>query len=184
MQTRTLFTSVIAALIAVPVFAADPTPGDKTVTSKQYVDSNIAQKQDIITKKADANYSMTFPTTTGGAPGQRQIITNFNNVGTSDTTLATSGAIKTELNKKQVKLGLGNPGDVVAYGQQPGEIMAVPVYDSTGSYADQERGLVEAQHVNGAVTNGFNAHITCANPPDCTLWQVNQLSGTYVPQNQ
>lgn len=181
MQIRLTVAAMVGAFVVMPSFAVD---GDKTVTSKQYVDSNIAQKQQIISKRANSNTAMTFPTTTGGAPGERKINTAMG-TSTSDSGLATTGAINTALNNKQEKITGGTSGDVVLYNQSGGiSGDSKGVYNSTGTYTSQSQKLVEAQHVNDAVTSGFNAHLTCANPPDCTLWNVNELSGTYVPQNQ
>lgn len=204
MNTKLIIAVVIGALVTLPSFAEGKDgnqnaidvgslpggnkdgnqSGDKTVTSKQYVDSNIAQKQAIITKKANNNTAMTFPTAPGGTPGSRVINTEVG-TSTSDTGLATTGAINTALNAKQEKITGGTSGDVVLYNQSGGiSGDSKGVYNAGSAYAGQTNKLVEAQHVNSAVTNGFNAHLTCANPSDgCTLWEVNQLSGTYVPQN-
>ena len=197
MQTKLIIAVVIGALVTLPSFAEGkdgnqnaidmgaPKCGDKTVTSKQYVDSNIAKKQQIISKRNNSNTAMTFPTTTGGAPGERVINTDLGS-STSDSGLATTGAINTALNGKQELISNGTRGDVVLYNNAGGiSGDSKGVYNSSNSYDSQPTKLVEAQHVNDAVAAGFSAHITCANPSDgCTLWTINPLSGTYVPQNQ
>ena len=81
MQTKTLFASVIAALVIVPAFAADPTPAQrKTVTSLKYVTDQLATKQDNIpaagTNSATPGTTVVTYTSTGnGTIGERQIYT-------------------------------------------------------------------------------------------------------------
>jgi hypothetical protein len=85
----------------------------------------------------------------------------------------------------------GTAGTVVTYTGTAGQMTETAVYDETSAYSGQEDSLAEVQHVNDAVTNAFNAHITCheyvANAEEtaenCLLWDVNNLSGTYVPQS-
>ena len=152
--------------------------GQNIPTSRAYVDSNVATKQAILSANG-ANTAVTFPTTTGGTPGTRTINTSLG-TSTSDTGLATTGSINTELNKKQGNIN-GTANTVVTYTGSSGGVSSKGVYSSGSAYSGQTGALTEAQHVNAAVQNGFNAHLTCANQ-DCTLWNVNTLSGTYVPQ--
>jgi len=171
-----------AALPIVPAFAA----GDNVVSSKSYVDSGISQKQNILTKKANANYVVTFPTTTGGTPGSRLIQTT---VSTGDD-LVTRGGVNAALNTKQEKITGGTSGDVVLYNRSGGiSGDSKGVYDAHATYSEQTTKLVEAQHVNGAIARGFNAHLTCAetnqSTGECWIYNVNTLNAdtnTYVPE--
>jgi len=168
---------IIAASLSV-VSAGAYAAGENIPTSRAYVDSNVATKQAILSAQS-ANTAVTFPTTTGGTPGTRTINTSLG-TSTSDTGLATTGSINTELNKKQGNIN-GTANTVVTYTGSSGGVSSKGVYSSGSAYSGQTSNLTEAQHVNAAVQNGFNAHLTCANQ-DCTLWNVNTLSGTYVPQ--
>ena len=168
---------IIAAALSA-VSAGAYAVGQNIPTSKAYVDSNVATKQAILSANG-ANTAVTFPTTTGGTPGTRTINTSLGS-STSDTGLATTGSINTELNKKQGNIN-GTANTVVTYTGTSGGTSQKAVYSSGSAYSGQTSNLTEAQHVNAAVQNGFNAHLTCANN-DCTLYNVNTLSGTYVPQ--
>ena len=177
---------VIVAIVAspiIPAFAA----GDNVVSSKSYVDSGISQKQNILTKKSSANYVVTFPTTTGGTPGSRIIQTTV----ATGTDLVTRGGVNTALNAKQEKITGGTSGDVVLYNTSGGiSGDSKGVYNANAAYSGQTTKLVEAQHVNGAIARGFNAHLTCAetnpsNANECWIYNVNTLNAntnTYVPE--
>ncbi len=182
MQTKTLFASVIAALAIVPAFAADPTPGDKTVTSVGYV---TRTRQPIIEAK-QGDYVVMYPNDDNGdADGEvqeRGIITNVYNYDEGNE-LVTVGGVNTALAEKQDAIPAGTSGNLVTYNGQSGSVGSAAVYNATGTYNSQTGSLVQAQHVNTAAQNAFNAHVTCSNPPDCTLWTINELSGTYVPHN-
>ena len=169
---------IIAAALSA-VSAGAYAAGENIPTSRAYVDSNVATKQAILSAQSNANTAVTFPTTTGGTPGTRTINTSLG-TSTSDTGLATTGSINTELNKKQGNIN-GTANTVVTYTGTSGGTSQKAVYSSGSAYSGQTSNLTEAQHVNAAVQNGFNSHLTCANN-DCTLYNVNTLSGTYVPQ--
>ncbi|MBO7509260.1 MAG: hypothetical protein J6T57_03225 [Alphaproteobacteria bacterium] len=180
---KTILFAAIVGLTSIGAYAT----GENVVTSKTYVDSGISQKQNIITKKATANQVMTFPTTTGGMPGARTIQTSVS----SGTDLVTRGGVNTALNAKQNKISGGTSGDVVVYNSSGGiSGDSKGVYNASSAYSGQTQKLVEAQHVNGAVANGFNAHLTCSSPANgnttnCDLWQINTLNAAtnaYVPE--
>lgn len=184
-KTKLIITGAVAGAIATAgtAYAA----GENVVSSKAYVDSGISQKQGIISKVDNANTVMLFPTTTGGTPGARAIQTSLGN----DTNLVTRSAVNTALNAKQeIVHGVSDAANkVVLYNSNGGlsgtDNPAKGVYNASTAYTGQGGNLIEAQHLNAAIANGFNAHLTCANPPDCTLWTMNQLNAstnTYVPQ--
>ena len=178
--------SIIAALGAVvimPTFAAEPTPAErKTVTSVGYV---TRTRQPIIEAK-QGDYVVMYPNDDNGdADGEiqeRGIITDV--YGYDDgNELVTVGGINAALSEKQDAIPAGTSGNLVTYNGQSGSVGSAAVYNATGTYNSQTNSLVQAQHVNTAAQNAFNAHVTCSNPPDCTLWSINELSGTYVPHN-
>jgi len=170
---------IIAASLSV-VSAGAYAAGENIPTSRAYVDSNVSTKQGILQTQSSDNVAVTFPTTVGGTPGTRTINTSLGS-STSDTTLVTTGAINTGLNLKQAKIN-GTANTVVTYTGSSGGTSSKAVYNSSNAYSGQSGSLTEAQHVNAAIQNGFNAHLTCANN-DCTLYNVVTLSGTYVPQS-
>lgn len=175
-QTNLIFAGALAAIVTNAALAE----GQNIVTSRAYVDSAVATKQPVLSGQSNTNYAVTYPTSTGGTPSSRLINESMGS-STSDTGLATTGAINTALNGKQQNIN-GTANTVVTYTGTSGGTGSKAVYSSGSAYSGQTGNLTEAQHVNSAVTNGFNAHLTCKNSPDCTLYDVNTLSGTYVPQ--
>ena len=183
MQIKITIAAVIGALVTMPTIAADPTPAErKTVTSVGYV---TRTRQPIIEAK-QGDYVVMYPNDDNGdADGEvqeRGIITNVYNYDEGNE-LVTVGGINTALSTKQDAIPAGTSGNLVTYNGQSGSVGSAAVYNATGTYNSQTGSLVQAQHVNRAAQNAFNAHVTCANPPDCTLWNINELSGTYVPHN-
>ena len=172
---KKLLISIIGLLATCPAFAE----GENVVSSKAYVDANIVTKQPVLTAQSSDNIAMTFPTAVGGLPGQRTIRTSVGS-STSSTDLTTAGAVNAALADKQETMN-GTANTVVTYTGTPGGVSQKAVYNSNNAYSGQTNALAEAQHVNAAVQNGFNAFLTCVDP-ECTLYQVNTLSGTYVPQ--
>ena len=78
MIKKTLFASVIAALVIMPAMAAEPTPAErKTVTSVNYVTNQIATRQPKIpvagTNTSNTGTSVVMYTGTEGTIGERQI---------------------------------------------------------------------------------------------------------------
>ncbi len=177
----TLLFGAIASIIAFEAFAVS-----KTVTTQGYVDTKVATKQDKLT--GSSGYAVTYGAS-AGTTGSRQIVTSLG-TSTTATTLPTTGAVVTGLNGKQGTIN-GPANSVVTYTGTAGSTGSKGVYQASGSYSSQTNNLAEAGHVNAAVTNAFNAHIDCntyATPgdttSDCLLWNVNNLSGTYMPENQ
>lgn len=163
--------------------ATTPTPASprNTVTSKSYVDSEFSQKQDII-PALGGQYAVIY----GPSSGKLDWYQIDTSVTSSNTRLITAGAVVSSLNNKQNKIS-GTSGNVVTYTGSSGGVSSKPVYNSSGSY--NANALAKIENVNDTVVNAFNAHVTCyeyATPGDsssCILWNVNQLSGTYVPHN-
>ena len=173
--------------VVVSVFAFDALAAGQTITTQEYVDGAVAEKQDKLS--GTSGYAVTY----GGSAGttaQRQIVTSLVGLDTTATTLPTTGAVVAGLNGKQAILN-GPANSVVTYTGTSGDTSSQGVYQASGSYNSQTNSLAEAGHLNAAVVNAFNAHITCgsyATPGDttsnCLLWNVNNLSGTYLPENQ
>lgn len=163
-----------------------------TVTSKDYVDNAVATKQAVIPAQS-GDWVVMYPNDDNGdddgAIGMRQIITDVGNYDEGNE-LVTVGAINSALQDRQDVIPGGTSGNLVTYTGTAGTVGSAAVYNASNAYSGQTTSLVQAQHVNAAAMNAFNAHITCntyATPGDtgseCLLWNVNNLSGTYVPGN-
>ena len=106
---------------------------------------------------------------------------------TGGTTAVTSRSyVDTEVAKKQQKIGGSTNGTVITNTGTDGQVGAKGVY-KTGSgntYSGQTTSLIEANQANSAVQNGLNAHVTCyqSENSECVLWEINTLSGAYLPQ--
>jgi len=175
MSVKTLMFVGVLAMVSVGAYAT----GENVLTSKGYVDTEVGKKQNDIGRKTNTNTVVTYPTTAGGTTGERTISTELGN----DTNLVTRGAINTALNQKQGKI-TGTNGNVATYNAGGLDTTGKAIYNASGTYSDaQKAALIEAGNVNDGIVNGFNAHLTCANPPDCTLWNVNSLTKNtaYVP---
>jgi len=94
--------------------------------------------------------------------------------------------VVSELAKKQDNIGGGTEGTVITNTGTAGTVGSKGVYKTggTNTYNAQTTHLIEAAQANTAIQNGLNAHVTCNhdNNGDCDLWQINTLSGTYMPQ--
>ena len=160
----------------------------KVVTTQTYVDGVAAGKQDLLT--GTANSIVTY-TAQSGVTGERAIDTSLASATTSDTSIPTAGAVMTALNAKQ-NLMSGTENTVVTYTGASGGVGSRAIYQDSGTYNSQPSALAQANHVNAAVINAFNAHITChqydtsgtRTAEHCLTWNVNSLSGTYIPENQ
>ena len=183
MLKKSLIFSGFMAIIAGNAFAT----GENIVTSKAYVDHEVATKQAILSAQ-DGDYAVIYPNSVNdvddGAVTARAILTD---VGAYDdgNELVTVGAVNTALAGKQNVLPNNTAGTLVTYNGAVGSVGSANIYNSSSSYSGQTDAIVRAEHVNAAVAAGFAEHLTCSNPPTCTLWQVNStMNGTYVPQNQ
>ncbi len=177
---------LFGALVSVLTSGAFAATTSQTVTTQGYVDTAVATKQDKLS--GTNGYAVTYGASAGTTDG-RQIVTSLGS-DTTATTLPTTGAVVAGLNAKQNTLN-GAANSVITYTGTSGGTGSKGVYQASGSYSSQTNNLAEAGHVNTAVANAFNAHLTCnryATPgdttSDCLLWNVNTLSGTYMPENQ
>ena len=173
--TYKLIAGAFCAFVAGPAFAA----GENVVTSQNYVDTAVATKQNDIGRQDSANIVVTYPTTNGGATGTREITTSI----ADDNKLVTRGAVNTALNTKQPTI-TGTSGNVATYAASGLNTTGKAIYNASGTYSSaQQAALIEAGNVNTGIANGFNEHLTCHNPPDCTLWVINDLNTNtaYIP---
>ena len=189
---RTFLFAIIASILSINAYAVTSTV-TSTVTSKDYVDNAVATKQAIIPAQS-GDYVVMYPNDENGdddgAIGMRQIITDVGNY-TDGNELVTVGAINNALQDKQDIIPAGTNGNLVTYTGTAGTVGSASVYNASNSYSGQTTALVQAQHVNAAAMNAFNAHLTCnqydtsgtQTAEHCLLWNVNNLSGTYVPGN-
>ncbi len=176
------FGVILGTFAPIATFATE----ENVVTTKTYVDTMVNAKQDKLS--GTSGYAVTYGAT-DGATGSKAIV-GILGTDTSAETLPTTGAVVTGLNAKQDAFN-GTPNTVVTYTSTAGTVGETAVYDETSAYSGQEDSLAEVQHVNSAITNAFNAHITCneyvsgaaRTPENCLLWDVNDLSGTYIPQS-
>lgn len=184
-MNKILFVAMIFASFLGAAFADDAATllARKTPASKNYVDTVVATKQPVLEQQS-GDYAVIYPTTTDGVVGARPIVTSVSGTAIG---LVTAGAVNSALNKKQDKI-TGTSGNIVTYNDELGATGSKPVYNTSKAYNNQTNALVEAEHVNTAVTNGFNAHLQCQEylvPNDttsgCLLYKINILAGTYMP---
>ena len=180
--------AIIASVIAIPAFAETDA---KTVTSKKYVDDQIATKQPILNAAGtDLRNNVVMYTDQAGEVTAKPISTTLSGTGI-DNDLPTVGAVNTGLATKQDELS-GTSGNVVTYTSNAGTLGEHAVYKTTTTYDTTNAGaLVEANHANSAIAKGLNEHLTCApNGIDpvsnnCWLWQINdQAAGTVYTDHQ
>ena len=179
---------IVAIVIAMPAFAETDA---KTVTSKKYVDDQIATKQAILNANGtDLRDNVVMYTNQAGTVTSKPISSTLtgNNI---DSNLPTVGAVNTGLADKQNKIS-GTSGNVVTYTSNAGTLGEHAVYKTTTTYDTTNAGaLVEANHANSAIAKGLNEHLTCApngiDPAsnNCWLWQINdQAAGTVYTDHQ
>ena len=193
MAGKIILTGTILGAIATA--GAAYAAGENIVTSKHYVDTEVAKKQNDIGKQDTANFVVTYPTTVGGETGSREIVGEMGS-STSDTKLATRGAINTALNTKEDNI-TGTANNVVTYGANGNGLNSTgkAIYAKSGTYsAAQQAALIQAGDVNSGIAAGYNAHITCSdcggaatcNTTNCLLYSINPLSTStaYLPTNQ
>ena len=182
------FATIIAIVIAMPAYADTDS---KTVTSKKYVDDQIATKQPILNANGtDLRDNVVMYTNQAGEVTSKPISATLSGNGI-DNDLPTVGAVNTGLATKQDELS-GTSGNVVTYTSNAGTLGEHAVYKTTTTYDTTNAGaLVEANHANSAIAKGLNEHLTCApNGVDpvsnnCWLWQINdQAAGTVYTEHQ
>ena len=175
----------------------------KTVTSQYYVDTAVEMKQPVVGAES-GNYVVTYPNSAGsdsahdeaGEINKRHISnvlsgTASDNIAVANEDIPTVGAVNSGLSAKQQKLE-GVSGKLVTYSETAGTVGQQAIYDSSTAYTGQGTNLVQAQHVNAAVANGFSELLRCnswetghTNDDDfCLTYIVNtNLAGeVYVPQ--
>ncbi|MBP5485165.1 MAG: hypothetical protein J6Y07_00435 [Alphaproteobacteria bacterium] len=185
MKTSGFFVLCLLGFVA-SVALADDVADRKTVTSRRYVDTVVATKQPVLNPEgSDWTNQVVMYTDEAGTVDHKPISTTLTGSGI-DSNLPTVGAVNTGLAGKQEKLGQNKTsGNVVTYTNTPGTLGEHAVYNGSATY--NANGLVEANHVNTAIQNGLNNHLTCAgNAPgttNCWLYTINdQTSGTvYTP---
>ena len=171
----------------------------KTVTSKKYVDDQIATKQPILNENGtDLRDNVVMYTDTAGEvtskPISGHLVADTANGETQagiDNNIPTVGAVNTGLATKQDEIS-GTSGNVVTYTSNAGTLGEHAVYKTTTTYDTTNAGaLVEANHANSAIAKGLNEHLTCApngiDPAsnNCWLWQINdQAAGTVYTEHQ
>ena len=180
------FAAIIAIVIAMPAYADTDS---KTVTSKKYVDDQIATKQEILNKDGDnLSNNVVMYTDQAGEVTSKPISATLSGNGIDDN-LPTVGAVNTGLATKQDELS-GTSGNVVTYTSNAGTLGEHAVYKTTTTYDTTNAGaLVEANHANSAIAKGLNEHLTCAGTDsvsgNCWLWQINdQAAGTVYTEHQ
>ena len=161
--------SIIGIMFTVAAFAAGE--GRDTVTSQQFVDDELSNRQDLVQPKS-GDKAMTAPVLPAakGAIGEREIKTNLGNESTnqSDTALTTVGTVKAAIDTKQAKLynypaGVnvvtytGTENDPNGY-KGAGVTTITPIYDETvNTYGN---GLVRAETLNTAVQRGIRRSLS------------------------
>ena len=101
---------------------------------------------------------------------------------TGDSTVTSQAYVTSQLANKQGLIGDGTNGTVITNTGTAGMVGSKAVYTTGGTYSDQQNALIEANQANSAIQNGLNAHVTCYDSANgCTLWQVHDLNGTYMP---
>ena len=182
---------LLCGIIMIGTAYADDVADRKTVTSKKYVDDQIATKQPILNANGtDLRDNVVMYTDTAGEVTSKPISATLSGNGI-DNNLPTVGAVNTGLATKQDELS-GTSGNVVTYTSNAGTLGEHAVYKTTTTYDTTNAGaLVEANHANSAIAKGLNEHLTCApngiDPAsnNCWLWQINdQAAGTVYTEHQ
>jgi len=183
------FAAIVALFIAIPSYATDSSTDRKTVTSRKYVDDQIATKQPILNAaEADLRNNVVMYTNQAGEVTSKPISTTLSGTGI-DNNLPTVGAVNTGLNTKQNEIGAGTAsGNVVTYTGSPGTVGEKPVYDSNATY--NSNALIEANHANSAIRKGLNDHLSCVDGNrgpnnECWLWTIEDqaINTVYTPHN-
>ena len=98
--------SIIGIMFTVAAFAAGE--GRDTVTSQQFVDDELSNRQDLVQPKS-GDRAMTAPVAPAakGAIGEREIKTSLGNESTnqSDTGITTVGTVKAAIDTQKIPSG-------------------------------------------------------------------------------
>ena len=192
MDTKKIFVAITAVFAITGAFA-DAATDNKTVTTVSYVTGALNGKQEKLS--GQDGYAVIYDT--NGAPNDEREILNtttaFNNAAADSDALVQTGVVYSKVNDKQAEINAG-ANTAVTYGSTAGAVGSKGIYQSSGAYNSTTQAyLAQADHVNGAVQNAMQAHLTCdvcaggANTcpaTSCLLWGVhNDLNGTYVPHS-
>jgi hypothetical protein len=138
---------------------ADDVPENKIVSSKEYVDSQLVDKQPVF--GANENNVAVF-TDTAGTVTNKPVSTTL----TNNSALPTVSAVNSGLDTKQNEISTGNTNTVVTYTSEPGTLGAKGIYQDSGTYASQTDSLIDAGTFNEALRTGLENEFVCANRPD------------------
>ena len=192
-----IFAFAVYAFVIGTAYATDA-EDRKTVTSKKYVDDQIATKQAILNANGtDLRDNVVMYTNQAGEvtskPISGHLVADTANGETQagiDNNLPTVGAVNIGLADKQNIIPAKNTTKVVTYTATAGSVGEHDIYQgATATY--NPNGLIESNHANSAIAKGLNEHLTCApNGVDpvsnnCWLWQINdQAAGTVYTDHQ
>lgn len=147
------------------------------LTSKNYVDTTLGARQDIIPAQSGAKAVTT--TSNAGEIAPRDVKTNLGS-NTNDAGLPTVGAVNTALNGKQDEIPAVNANTVITYTGTAGEIGRKGIYQDTGTYTAQQDNLIDAGTFNAALKNGLDNEFVCVDrDPDsgnCWLWKIHNAT--------
>ena len=162
----------------------DDKPTNNIPTSQSYVDAGVDGLQNKFAGLG-ANKLMTYPTGTGGTPGSRDIVTTLGTPdattgvysNTTDTTIPTTGAVKTGVNAKQNKVN-GTADYVMTGTGTAGTVGQKAVYGNTTQFNDA---LIEVGTVNSAIVDAVNSELTQVDENDTPsatglFWRVNNVA--------
>ena len=184
-----LISVILAAFVGFSAIADDE-PGQNTVpanavTSKAYVDFQISQKQPILNAEGtDLTNNVVMYTDEAGTVEAKPISNTLtgNNIGDN---LPTVGAVNTGLAGKQANIPAGTTaGNVVTYSGNEGQVGEKAVYNASASY--NANALVQANHVNDAIQQGLNSHLTCVTSDkdpatnQCWVYEINTQAANTV----
>ena len=180
MSTR----KIIGVIVGLFVTNAYATGENQIMTSKAYVDTNLATKQPILNPNGtDLRNNVVMYTDTAGEVSAKPISNTLTGNNINDQ-IPTVGGVNTALSDKQGKIAAGNAGDVVTYSGTAGSVGSHAVYNSNASY--NANGLLQANHANKAIQNGLNNHLTCVegnkdpNNSRCWLYDINTQSNNTI----
>ena len=181
---------LLCGIVMIGTAYADDVADRKTVTSRKYVDDQIATKQPILNANGtDLRDNVVMYTNQAGTVTSKPISTTLSGTGI-DNDLPTVGAVNIGLNNKQNIIPAKNTTKVVTYTATAGSVGEHDIYQgATATY--NPNGLIESNHANSAIAKGLNEHLTCAGYPNndstqpCWLWQINdQAAGTVYTDHQ
>ncbi|MBO7508719.1 MAG: hypothetical protein J6T57_00355, partial [Alphaproteobacteria bacterium] len=155
------------------------------LTSQEYVNDRVGRSQDLIQPLpagTTVDKIVTRPTTLGGTPGARDIVTDLTN-GASNG-IPTSGTVYTANAAKNDKIRSLNDQNVVTYTGTtssssgrlgPGVTVGTPIYSAERN--TYKNGLVRASTLNAAVQYAIDHELTRNDSdPQGTLWDVTALT--------